>query len=200
MGYTTNEINEYFNSLVDSYKLAGYREVPCSNVCYLSNILRSIDLSCTINNNSTTLRLSLCSCMLDRSKEFNHQIQYYDIFLESIVNFKHEFIRNICRFYRINDDYFVTDIDDAKRAISIWYSRSLNSATSSANHCITYNKMSSNVKNYIANKVNSVMDRLNRTHDYTINSVYFSDNHRKFVVTIKHSDSNKTEPLYFKCK
>ena len=194
MGYSTRQINGHFNNFVELYKLAGYKEVHCPSIHHCSNILRSCDL--TYNN--LTLKLSLCRCTLD--KVCNYSVPYYDIILETFSNFKHESVETISRFYQIDSDYFVTDIDEAVRAINKHLYRITNNTVTAIGHCIKSNRLSDRASSYLLEKVNHYMNNIKKSGDYLIHSTYFSKSskYRKLAIVIKHKESGNTETLYFK--
>lgn len=195
MGYTTNQIINYFNSIVDLYRLTGYSEEPNHRLFYCSNIIRLVSL----HYNNITLKISLCSNSLDKIKGLNYKIYYYDILIETFIGNKHESIETISRFYKLDSDYFVTDIEEVKKCRNLRYSRLLNNTYMPVCHYIRSDRLSDNIKSFLSKKIDLYLDKFNRTHDYRIDNVYFSKikNCHKLVAIIKHNDSSKTEAIYF---
>ena len=101
--------------------------------------------------------------------------------------------------YSLSPSYYTDDISDIIEANQIRLKRHIDyfSNRPLSIH-IDKKKLSSRVNNYISNKVNSFLEKKNRTLEYYISDIYFSyrEENRDLVVVIKHKDNIGTEALY----
>lgn len=191
MGFTTSQVLQHFNSIVNLYKAFDYIEVPCSNICYYGNTYRSINLV----KNDDTVTLSL-----ERESDQDNDLDYLNLDVKVFAkdDCKCKYHGNFYRFYKVGGDYFTLNENEAKsvailkhnRFISYWDHRG-------KSLYLNINKMSAKLSAYLHKLVNTRLD--DRSKDYVIRDVYFSYTEctRKLVVVIKHDDNNATEAFWF---
>lgn len=193
MGYTAHQIDLEFNKLINSYISEGYKEVPCSNICYYGNTLRMIDLGNSINGDRVTCRLSLVT-------NFANSYPYLDLVETKFVNGSQVSKTLISRFYCIGNKtnkYYSNSFDEAKKCRAIGDKRFISRLVKSNCCYLNIEKLSDRAKHFITSNVNKRLLNSGRSLEWALYDVYFSylNNNRNLNVVIKHSDSNRTESI-----
>ena len=105
--------------------------------------------------------------------------------------------------YSLSPSYYTDDVSDIIESNQIRLKRHIDyfSNMPLSIH-LNKKKLSSRVNNYIRNKINSFLEKRNRTLEYSIRDIYFSyrEENRDLVVVIKHKDNIGTEALYINTK
>lgn len=194
MGYTLKQIDHYYNDVVNLYRSMGFADVPCSNFTYFGNSYRSQDL----HKDNETARVSLY-CGVVTPKGFNYSVSYIDLVVEKTVDLSHRASEMFMRYYRIDDNYFTTDLQDVRvsrdialmRYLSFWEHRSMNLH-------LDFNKMPDNLQRRLFTAVGGRLSE-NRSSNYKVIDAYFSyvGKERKFVIVIKNDDSVASEAFWF---
>lgn len=199
MGYTMSQIDKHYNDIVNVFKSMHFEEVPYSNRCYCGNIYRSVELSNKLKDTVVTHKITLNHGTLDDLDGFAYSVPYLDVADSVYVNGVHALENCYKRFYQIDSNYYTIHLSEVKHARDLHLKRYLDCIPKS--HCcyIEVNKLSDKVINYFNRRIDTAMDKLNRSHDYKIKDVYFSyrGNSRRLVVVIKHRDNLGTEAIYF---
>ena len=190
MGYTMQQIQKCYNDVVDIYKTMSFKEVPCSStVDYtLNSVYQSIDLKSTASDN-----VSVCVKLISKREKFtglDYPVYFIDLDADQLVNLKSANVAHYNRFYRVDGNYYTTNINDVinarainlKRYLDFWDHRIKNMKLNLA-------KMPNSLVLYLHKLVNSKLG--NNTKTFSIKDVYFSYTgvSRKLVIVIKYKDN-----------
>ena len=201
MGYTMRQIQSRYNSIVDDYKAMMFTEAPCSSIINysLGGVYRSTDLK-SVTKDSVLVRIKLIS-KREKLDKLNYPTYCIDIDTDQYIDGEIHNTAHYDRFYRIDDNYYTSNIEEVKHARSVSLKRYINFC----NHrCkithLNISKLSGSLIAYLRKAVDSVLDDHKET--YVLKDVYFNYNglDRKLVVVVKHNDKLATEAFSFDTK
>lgn len=194
MGYTMQQIQKYYNDIVDTYKAMSYTEVPCSSIYTVGSVMRSVDLT----KDGKTTRIWLRSNSV-KPKGFKYAVIGYSLEVSVYFNYKCVATEVLYNFYHIDGNYYTVNLDDVKAARELHIKRYLtyNSTKHSISTFIDVNKLSYKTLNYIRGIIDTVLK--DRIRQFAIYDIYFTTvlDNRKLVIVFKNSDSSGTEAIFF---
>lgn len=190
-GYTFQQINDRYNELVNTYKNMGFMEGPYSITQCFGNTYRCTELSF----NGKIIKVIMEHTTHDDSR-FSYPVSCTQLKLErpesTDVIYR--------RFYYVNGDYYLTDLDEIQKIRKLQLDRMLSRSEHTALYCdINKRKLSSNTLSFLKNRIENYLLNKNRTLFYQIKYIYFSYRNleRQLVIVIKHDDKAGTEAIYF---
>lgn len=190
-GYTFQQINDRYNELVNTYKNMGFMEDPYSITQCFGNTYRCTELSF----NGKIIKVIMEHTTHDDSR-FSYPVSCTQLKLErpesTDVIYR--------RFYYVNGDYYLTDLDEIQKIRKLQLDRMLSRSEHTALYCdINKRKLSSNTLSFLKNRIENYLLNKNRTLSYQIKYIYFSYRNleRQLVIVIKHDDKAGTEAIYF---
>ena len=201
MGYTMNQIQNCYNSVVKAYESMSFKCVPCSAfINYSSSIYRAVDLS-SGEDHKVTARVSMVSKQKDIFG-FDYPVQTLSITTDKYVN-GNKIITEYCgQFYCIDSNYFTTDLSELKHARDISAKRYIDYHSHiSKTMYLDLNKISQRLMDYIKRAIDKQIS--DDSASYSIRDIYFSYSHslgRRLVVVIKRPERSATESFCFNPK
>lgn len=201
MGYTMNQIQNRYNSVVKAYESMSFKRVPCSAfINYSSSIYRAVDLS-SGEDHKVSARISMVSKQKDIFG-FDYPVQTLSIITDKYVNGNKIITEDCGQFYRIDSNYFTTDLSELKHARDISAKRYIDYHSHiSKTMYLDLNKISQRLMDYIKRAVDKQIS--DDSASYFIRDIYFSYSHslgRRLVVVIKRSERSATESFCFNPK
>lgn len=201
MGYTMNQIQNRYNSVVKAYESMGFKQVPCSVfINYSTNIYRAVDLSFGEDH-----RVSARISMVSKQKDifgFDYPVQTLSIMIDKYMNGNKIITEDCGQFYCIDSDYFTTDLLELKHARDISAKRYIDYHSHiSKTTYLDLNKISQRLMDYIKRAVDKQIS--DDSASYSIRDIYFSYSHslgRRLVVVIKRFGRSVTESFCFNPK
>lgn len=201
MGYTMNQIQNRYNSVVKAYESMSFKRVPCSAfINYSSSIYRAVDLS-SGEDHKVSARISMVSKQKDIFG-FDYPVQTLSIITDKYVNGNKIITEDCGQFYCIDSNYFTTDLSELKHARDISAKRYIDYHSHiSKTMYLDLNKISQRLMDYIKRAVDKQIS--DDSASYSIRDIYFSYSHslgRRLVVVIKRPERSATESFCFNPK
>ena len=191
IGYTFQRINDEYNELINTYKDMGFVEDPYSITKCFGNVYGCTELSF----NDKTIKVIMEHATHDDSR-FSYPVSCTQLKLErpDSTDVIHR------RFYWVNDDYYLTDLDEIQKIRKVQLDRMISRSEHTALYCdINNRKLSNNALSFLKNRIENYLLNNNRTLSYQVKYIYFSYRNleRQLVIVIKHDDKAGTEAIYF---
>jgi hypothetical protein len=191
IGYTFQQINDGYNALINKYKDMGFVENPYNVTQLFGNVYGCTELF--FNDKSIKIVMERAE---HNDNRFSYPVSCVQLKLE--IPDSTDVIHR--RFYYVDNDYYLTDLDEIKKIRKVQLDRFLNRNNHTALYCdINKLKLSNSALSFLKNRINQYLLNGNRTLSYQIKYIYFSYRNleRQLIVVIKHDDKVGTEAIYF---